>query len=116
MHKTFIIAIATLLLFSCDEKKTYYKQDIVSFLSKEKARTITKEKNLFNISFYTSLPVFISIANDSLTSTTTDDLYSIYNSTYNERYKDFNAFLSDALNQQIKLDKKDFINLQTSFF
>jgi hypothetical protein len=52
-------------------------------------------------------PVYVIGSNDSISETKFENLQSVYQTTYMNRYSKFSDFLFDVLNQKIKLDTQN---------
>ena len=65
---------------------------------------------------YGFMMLFVSVENNLKASTDLSTLNNAYAKYFKENYKDFNEFLSDALNQRISFSKKHLsLGSQTSF-
>ncbi|OAE90503.1 hypothetical protein FPG87_13340 [Flavobacterium psychrophilum] len=101
---------------SCDNKKTFVKQETVDFLSKEVIKNLPRKDGLINLSHYMSVPVFVLNNHSLLISTRVDFLHHLYIFSYKNQYENFNIFLFKSLNQEIIFDEKYFTKYDFSIF
>ncbi len=102
-----------LLLSSCNNNSPIIKKEVIDYLSVEVLKTIPDKKGLIDVvSTNIYSPVFIlSSEKEQIVLTRVDYLYIFFvESEYKNKYKTFNEFLNESLNQKIKFDKGDLIH------
>ncbi len=67
-------------------------------------------------SMYSQLFMFVSLGNDEIGCTDLNILNEVYSKYYLNRYKDFEMFLSDVLNQKRNLSHQELGNRNVSYF
>ncbi|QRE04038.1 hypothetical protein [Flavobacterium psychrophilum] len=116
MKKMFFLMFILNIYCSCDNKKTFVKQETVDFLSKEVIKNLPRKDGLINLSHYMSVPVFVLNNHSLLISTRVDFLHHLYIFSYKNQYENFNIFLFKSLNQEIIFDEKYFTKYDFSIF
>jgi hypothetical protein len=116
MKKMFFLMLILNIYCSCQNKKTFIKQETTDFLCKEVVKSIPRKDRLVYVSHYNYVPVFVLGNDSSLISTRPDFLHHLYISSYKSQYKRFDDFLFKSLNQEIIFDKKQFIKYLPSSF
>lgn len=106
---TFLVMIS---LISCNyrNEKPIISLSIIDSISVETIDYVkAKEKNRSIITSYSNLPIFIKFNDTCYSVSSPLELYDIYMKKYKSGIDSYNAFLKEVINNEIKLDKNDFV-------
>lgn len=106
MKKLIYITFISLLVIACNDKKTNIDNSTIKQLSKGDFKIPSR---------YGYLLLFIN-SGDSIGCTNINVLHGIYIQNYSSSYNDFEAFLSDALNQKITFRHDTLKNSSVNVF
>lgn len=111
-----IFIVIVLIIYSCEKKNTFVKNDVINLLNEEMIKKEKSKDDLISPVLYSHLPVFGLTENKFIICTKTDYLYHIYINFYKKDFIDFKDFLSNFLNHKLIIPKEKFYSKDSFFF